>query len=144
VLQPGNAFGECALLKEPKYKFYNAIALTDCVLLAVSRHDYISALSSVEKRILQEKMSFLKSMPEFNHITMTRHKLTDLCDLMEPVTFYKSRVICKQGSESTSVYLIKSGLVNICQSVVIPSHNEEENLHELLESGAAKIKKTAE
>lgn len=47
VLQPCNAFGECALLQEPKTKFYNAIALTDCVLLTVSRRDYISALSTI-------------------------------------------------------------------------------------------------
>ena len=75
TLDVGMAFGEFAVAKEGKRKFYEPITLTDCLCLVISRLDFEMSLKEVEKKSVNEKIVFLKTIPEFNHISLSRNKL---------------------------------------------------------------------
>jgi CRP-like cAMP-binding protein len=47
-------------------RFFNAIALTDCVLLQLSRDEFNHVMSSSERKIFNDKIQFLRSLPEFS------------------------------------------------------------------------------
>ena len=75
TLDIGMSFGEFAVAKEAKRKFYEAITLTDCLCFVISRLDFEMSLKEVEKKSVNEKIVFLKTIPEFNHISLSRNKL---------------------------------------------------------------------
>lgn len=60
------AFGESILLGGSDWnRFYNAVALTDCVFLSLDKKDFDYVMNSSERKIFNEQMSFLRSIPEF-------------------------------------------------------------------------------
>jgi hypothetical protein len=60
-------------------RFFNAVALTDCVCLTLSKADYDYVVNSSERKIFNDKMHFIKSIPEFQGISLPRSKLFYLC-----------------------------------------------------------------
>jgi hypothetical protein len=69
TLQTGMAFGEYAVMNpyaESKQKFYHAIALSECVLLKINKHDYDMYVKEAVKKALAEKLNFLRTIPEFH------------------------------------------------------------------------------
>jgi len=73
-------FGESILLGgSEKNRFFNAVALTDCICLSLSKSDFDYVMNSSERKIFNDKMSFLRSIPEFRHLSLPRSKLVLLC-----------------------------------------------------------------
>jgi len=72
------AFGESALFNmyESKNRFYNAVAMSETMILKISRREYAKVVHSHAKRSLNEKMAFLKQIPDFNGAGIPRGKLT--------------------------------------------------------------------
>jgi hypothetical protein len=75
------AFGESALfdIYESRKRFYNAVALTETFILKISRREYAKVVHTHAKRSLNEKIAFLKAIPDFNGASIPRLKLTSLC-----------------------------------------------------------------
>ena len=116
TLIPGNAFGETALsipLQESKPKFYNAIALTDCHYLYIEKLDFDNRVKESEKKALQEKTAFLKSIPEFR-AGLARNKLNTLCHNMTPLSCIKDQRLHKEGDPCKFIHLVRSGEVKLC------------------------------
>ena len=64
----GCAFGESFMLDPTtadKPRFFNAIAQTNCLLLQMSKDVFEFVMSCTERRILNDKIAFLRSLPEF-------------------------------------------------------------------------------
>ena len=57
----GMAFGQTAFQNSPegKKRFYNAVALSECYYLTISRKDFQMAIELQEKKSLNEKVQFL-------------------------------------------------------------------------------------
>lgn len=72
----GCVFGEAMLLGDTsKIRFYNAIAMTTCKLLRISKSDFNYVLTLKDRKVFAEKMEFLRSVPEFKSLSLQRHKL---------------------------------------------------------------------
>jgi CRP-like cAMP-binding protein len=58
----GMAFGESGFLNtnDNRARFYNAVALTECVCLTISKSDYLRYLDKQEKKSQNEKLYFIK------------------------------------------------------------------------------------
>jgi hypothetical protein len=56
-------------------RFFNAIAMTDCILLQLSKEGFDYVMSTSERKIFNDKMAFFRSMPEFKHLSLPRSKL---------------------------------------------------------------------
>lgn len=86
TLKAGNSFGESILLGGPdKTRFFNAIALEDCVCLQLSKFDFDYVCSSSERKIFNEKLAFIRSIPEFKTFAPpSRSKLVYFCSNLIP------------------------------------------------------------
>lgn len=83
TLTQGQAFGEMSFLPENKKKFYNAVALSNCVIISLSKLDFDTIQKEVESKLLNEKSSFVRTIPEFvNAISLSRSKMYNICKAM--------------------------------------------------------------
>jgi hypothetical protein len=82
VLTTMMAFGQSCLLN-PEPKFFNAIALSDTVVLQLLKSDFEFILNSNERKTNNDKISFLKQMPQFKALALPRSKQILLCESMQ-------------------------------------------------------------
>ena len=75
------AFGESALFNiyENKNRFYNAVTMSETIILKISRREYAKLIHTHAKKSLNEKIAFLKAIPDFNGAGIPRNKLTNIC-----------------------------------------------------------------
>lgn len=134
------AFGQTGLvnLTENRQRFYNAIALKDSLCLAMKKSHFIEVYEQQEKRIQNEKIGFLKSIPELNNIGMTRSKLIHFCSSFVPVSFVKKQIIFNEGDPCKYLYFVRQGEVKICKRITFPNQDnpEKEEFAKLLENPA--------
>jgi CRP-like cAMP-binding protein len=84
-------FGESFMLgSTDKNRFFNAVALTDCSLLQLSKEGYDYMVSTAERKIFTDKKMFLLSIPEFRSLSLPRSKLVHLCENMHPMSCIKN------------------------------------------------------
>lgn len=81
TLGSGDAFGESCLLaiNEIKPKFFNALCLSDCIVLSIDRQNFDDIYQAQDKRHLNDKMNFIKSIPEFENQAFSTTKLKNFC-----------------------------------------------------------------
>ena len=61
TLSTGMSFGESILMgASDRNRFFNAVALTDCVCLSLSKADFDYVVNSSERKLFNDKMQFLK------------------------------------------------------------------------------------
>lgn len=117
------AFGEYALMNpygDSKQKFYSAIALNECYLLRIAKLDFDTFVKIQEKKALDEKMQFLRTIPEFHPSLVSRAKQQNLCQNLFPVHHIKSKWIFKENEEQKYVWFVREGELRICMRVTIP------------------------
>lgn len=76
------AFGESVLLQSDlasDNRFFNAIALSDCLVLKLDAEIFFKFVSDQEKKLVNEKVMFLKTLPEFSSTMLARSKLYQVC-----------------------------------------------------------------
>ena len=107
------AFGETFVLNpfEFKNRFYNAVAMQDSYVLQLTKDDFERVLKTQEKQALHEKMTFIKTIPEFKAQGLTRNKLAYICQNMFPVTRIKGAELYKEGEPAKYLYFVKKGQV---------------------------------
>jgi CRP-like cAMP-binding protein len=110
TLTAGMSFGESFMLEDvERARFFNAIAMTDCKILSLSCESYEYIMQSAERKVFHEKMSFLRSLPEFKSLSLPRSKLVQLCLNLIPVKCIKRQRLFKEGEHNKNVYLVRSG-----------------------------------
>lgn len=83
-------------------------------------------MKEIEKRNVNEKLVYLKTIPEFVNIDgLSRFKLVSLCKNMVPYTQIKNQVLYKEGDPSKYVYFVKSGELKICKKIILPQNDDE-------------------
>ena len=94
-------------LHESQKRFYNAVALRDTQCLTLQKSDLLQIIESLEKRSQNDKMAFLKSIPELSNISMTRSKLLIFCQSFHPVEYVKTQVLYNEGEPCKYLYFIR-------------------------------------
>lgn len=108
--------------------------MTDCALLQLTKEGYDYVMSSAERKIFNDKMSFLRSLPEFKHLSLPRSKLVHLCENLNPISCIKNKVIFKEGDANQNVYFVRSGELQVTKKVQMPTlDNEMDDVQKLFE-----------
>jgi CRP-like cAMP-binding protein len=122
----GMAFGESILMGgNGKNRFYNAYAMTECVFLSLAKADFDYVVNSSERKIFNEKWTFLKSIPEFSALQLPRSKLVYLCENLISLQCIKHTTLFNQGDPSNYLYLVKSGEFQVTKKLHIKGIEQE-------------------
>jgi hypothetical protein len=75
--------------------------------------------------MVNEKLTFLKTIPEFGSLGISRFKLVNLCKNMMPISKIKNQVLYKEGDHCKYVYFVKSGELKMCKKIILPQNEDE-------------------
>ena len=126
TLSKGMSFGESFMLGGNYLnRFFNAISLTDCILLTLKKEKYDEAMGAAERRIYQDKKDFLKSLPEFKNYSLSTVKSKQLGGQFFPMSCIKGSVIFKEGEPNNRVYFVREGQFLVTKKVLMPKLDEE-------------------
>lgn len=125
TLNHGCAFGEFTVQSEKKAKFYSPIALTKCLYLAIDKENFERQVSALEKKALLGKLQFMRTIPEFNTVGLSRTRLQTLCQNLFPVSHLKGVWLFKEGDPVSHVYFIRSGELDVSMRVTVPQLLDE-------------------
>ena len=103
----GNLFGEMSLIEnEPRNA--TIIALENCTMISIEKHDYIKLVKEVEKqRINKELVSFKHNYPIF--LNWPASKCIRLISGFITQEYEKDDYVYKQNDVPKNIYLIKEG-----------------------------------
>lgn len=123
----GCAFGETFMIRNAEVdRFFNAIALTDCTVLQLSKEVFEHLMTSSERKIFNDKKAFLSALPEFNgKISLVSSKLKQFCNSMQPVCVIKNQVIFREGEPNKKIYFVISGELRIIKRVKVPTADDK-------------------
>ena len=127
TLVKGDAFGQQSMIhlnNEKKKKFYSAIALCDCQVLSLTQTELLQVLKDKANRQLQERMLFVKTIPELSKVSQ-RSKLNSLCDNLQPIHCIKGVKLFSEGEQCKHIYLIRSGEVQQSIRVQMPRLDQD-------------------
>lgn len=126
TLTSGQSFGESGFLhNQDRPRFFNAIAMTDCLILQLQKSDFDKQIAKQEKNIFNEKMAFLTSCPALSKLHLTRSKLLYLTESLLPIQCIKSTQLYKEGDFCKYLYIVRSGEFQITKKVLLPKLDEE-------------------
>jgi len=103
-------FGEMALLNSSG-RLATIRARHLCHLWALDRKTFRKVLADQEKKLLLEKVTFLKGVSLFNG--MSDSTLERIADVMQHMTFEPKHRLFKQGDAGDYMYMIQSGKASI-------------------------------
>ncbi len=109
-LEPGNAFGEQALLKnnEPALRAATIRCTKDCYFAVMAKEDFQNILKNKIRKSKLDQMEVLQSLPFFRVWTKTQLlKLVNF--ILEPKQYVKNQIVFTEGEKSDTIYIIKSG-----------------------------------
>ena len=126
-LTSGMAFGESCLLHpyEDQDKFYNSVAMCTTEVLQIDLLAYRAILQKQQSRILAEKMSFIKNIPELEMLVASKQRI--ICENMFQVSFVKDALVHRAGEPCNQVLFINKGEVKVCKKVTLGRRNAEES-----------------
>jgi hypothetical protein len=90
----------------------------------VQKSDFEVAVREIEKKFVNERIVFLKTIPAFN-INITRSKLQNLCKHFQSVSLIKNQQLYREGDPNKYVYIVRSGELKICKRILMPKNDEE-------------------
>ena len=126
TLMKGDGFGQQSMLHlhDKKKKFYSAIALSDCQVLQLTQIELLQVLKDKANRQLQERMLFVKTIPELSKVNQ-RSKLNSLCDNLQPISCIKGVKLFSEGEQCKLIYLIRSGEIQQSIRVQMPKIDQD-------------------
>jgi len=117
----GMAFGESGFLNiaDNIPRFYNAVALSECICLTISKNEYLCYLEKQEKKSENQKLIYIKEIPELNNMGIARSKLRKFCQSLQPYFVTKGSVLFKEGDPANFVYFVRQGEIQISKRVAL-------------------------
>lgn len=100
------SFGELALIKKTK-RTYTVNCVKEGYLYALNRIHFENNVVAAKRRILNERLDFLKVVPIFGFFDVG--VLSTIAMSMTNVRFNKGKVIFKEGEKGDSLYIISEG-----------------------------------
>lgn len=108
------AFGQSCLI-QPETKFFNAIALQETVCLTLLKSDFEYIYHSKERKNNNDKIAFIKQIPQFKSLALTRSKQMMLCESLQQVRIIKNTVLFQQNELISHIYFVKQGELQLSQ-----------------------------
>ena len=116
VLGDGDAFGELALIYD-KPRIATVKCLERCHFIVLSKTEYKSALSEIERRKTNELINFIKMLPVFKKLSRT--KLTTYTYNLKKIDCIREGYIYKEGDPANNIYIIREGEFQIQKRVKV-------------------------
>ena len=113
TLFKGEAFGELALMSN-KPRAATIQCCEDCKFAVLNKADYLKLFSKLEKKKLNTKISFLKSVPYFSK--WTNMALSKFCYDFSDRFFIRNQIVFKEGQKCEYVYIVKYGEFELTKS----------------------------
>ena len=102
----GSAFGELSLItNKPRAAKIVATVETDWAVL--TRKDYEKIIQPIEERMLNDKITFLKSFPFLQHLS--KQILSKLTYSKKEIVFNRGNTVYQEGDKSQGIYLVYEG-----------------------------------
>mmetsp|Transcript_12477 Transcript_12477/g.16121 ORF Transcript_12477/g.16121 Transcript_12477/m.16121 type:complete len:530 (+) Transcript_12477:115-1704(+) len=118
-----DCFGQHALSHpDPMNSMADIICTQDAVVLMVDKHDYTRHFSQLEEMQTQSRIHFFHSLGTFRDLEP--HELRPLVKAFEHVRLPHNKVVCKEGSKRTHVYIIKCGECRMLKKFQLPDNPE--------------------
>ncbi|CAI2385596.1 unnamed protein product [Moneuplotes crassus] len=125
TIETGISFGELALINN-KPRSATIKANTNVVCAVLTRKSYEKIIKPIEEKILNEKISFLKSFPFLNHLS--KQTLSRLTYKVEKIPFSRGNTVYNEGERSKGVYLVYKGEFQIYKRLDIFKSKKYEDL----------------
>jgi len=106
--QPGNTFGELALLHGDK-RAATVTATSDCTLWRLDRDTFKRIMMSTTYKQQSQKETFLENVPVLT--SLTKYERFRIADSMKTLEFEDGQVIIKEGDAGNEFYIIEKGSV---------------------------------
>jgi len=114
-LAGGESFGDLAL-KMHKPRMASIRTLEDTHFAVLSREEYERSLGQIDRKKVNEKIAFLRSLPFFQLLTKT--SLSKLTPQFRQISTIKGQYLYREGEQADSVYLVKSGQFEVTKTLV--------------------------
>ena len=106
TLKEGNSFGELALISDsPRAATIKCKEL--CIFASLNRQEFSRILSKEAQKALEEKATFLQTLPLFSAIP--KSSLIKLSYFFIEMPFTKNQIVYKAGDKVENIYFVKSG-----------------------------------
>ena len=113
VIKEEWTFGEYALI-ENKPRSATIQCVEDWIFAVLNKQEYTKVLLKIEKKIMNEKALFLKSVPYFSKWTnMAVNKFTYY---FHDKSFIRNQEVFKEGQKVEYVYIVKQGEFELTKS----------------------------
>ncbi len=90
--------------------------LEDTHFAVLSREEYERSLGEIDRKKVNEKIAFLRSLPFFQLLTKT--SLSKLTPQFRQISTIKGQYLYREGEQADSVYLVKSGQFEVTKTLV--------------------------
>lgn len=130
TLHGGCSFGALAVinLTDPDdTRFYSALAVNNTYCLTLSKKKMLSIVDNFEKRTLNDRREFMRSMQEFKDMSHTWLTKLILPECFELIQVIKGSVVFKEDEEMEYVYFIKEGDFEISKVITMDSTEPEDS-----------------
>ena len=115
VLEGGKSFGELALIGS-KPRMASIRCKEDTFFAVLSKNDFNLCLGQIEKKKLNEKINFLRSLPLFSALTKT--SISKLTYQFSDISTIKGQILYKEGDPADYIFIVKSGQYEMSKGIV--------------------------
>lgn len=121
-LKEGQAFGELALIQQkPRMATVRCVRKTHMIVLTKEAFD--SVIGKMERRILNDKINFLRNIPVFK--LLTKNSLAKITCSLGRSRVLKDSYLYKEGDPAKSVFIVISGEFEVIKTIVYYNKVEE-------------------
>lgn len=114
ILKAGKTFGDLSLIGcKPRMASIRALEDTHCAVL--SKQDFNIVLGQIEKKKLNEKIQFLRSLPFFSALTKT--SVSKLTYQFKDMSLIKNQYLYREGEPAEYVYIVKNGQFEVTKTL---------------------------
>ena len=88
AIASGCIFGKLCLqpCKEPRKWLYSSISIDETIIVSLHKTEILRMIENHNRRILNEQMTFMKSIPNPDFNLISRKKLENICQALKTFT----------------------------------------------------------
>jgi len=132
VLEPGDYFGELALLRN-NIRTADAIAYSKVLVVAIKKRNFLEMFGTISKLFEHNNnLRVLSSVPIFSRLSAA--EIREIASFVEIKVYSEGDMIITEGEEGKSFYIIKQGKCLVSQRVS-KSNDREKRFIQLLDPG---------
>jgi hypothetical protein len=104
-------FGEHALNHWSTKRRATIQCKSACTFLVLNKEDFEATVKQIKLKQSEDKIKFLRTTPFFTK--WSRTMLLNSISIIKEETFYKGKVVVREGEQNPNFFLIKDGTVTL-------------------------------